>query len=155
MIDEIDKQILMLLQVDGSLSNAAIAEEVGLTASSVYERVKKLENKGIITGYVAVVDAEAVGKTITAFIRLTVGARAGEDYVTAKYRFMELCLAESDVLECHGVAGADCYVLKVRVAHPKALEKLVERLRNNAMITSSVSSIVLTTFKETTAVVPE
>ena len=77
MIDEIDKQILMLLQVDGRLSNAAIAEAVGLTASSVYERVKKLENKGIITGYVAVVDAEALGKTITAFIRLTVGAGAG------------------------------------------------------------------------------
>jgi Lrp/AsnC family leucine-responsive transcriptional regulator len=152
MIDDIDRQILMLLQGDGRLANAAIAEQVGLTASSVYERVKKLESKGIIRGYVALVDPLALGKTITAFIRLTVGTMSGKDYLAAKQSLVEVCLSEPDVLECHGVAGADCYVLKVRVAHPKALEQLVERLRCNAMITSSVSSIVLSTFKETMTV---
>ena len=152
MIDDIDRQILMLLQLDGRLSNAAIAKQVGLTASSVYERVKKLESKGIIQGYVALVDPLALGKTITAFIRLTVGPTSGEDYMTAKQSLVQACLDEPDVLECHGVAGADCYVLKVRVAHPKALEQLIEQLRCKAMITSSVSSIVLSTFKETTVV---
>jgi Lrp/AsnC family leucine-responsive transcriptional regulator len=152
MIDDIDRQILMLLQGDGRLANVAIAEQVGLTTSSVYERVKKLESKGVIRGYVALVDPLALGKTITAFIRLTVGATSGKDYAASKRSLVEVCLSEPDVLECHGVAGADCYVLKVRVAHPKALEQLIERLRCNALIASSVSSIVLSTFKETMTV---
>ena len=72
----------------------------------------------------------------------------------AKQAFVRACLAESDVLECHGVAGEDCYVLKVRVADPLQLEALLDRLRHRAMIGSSVSSIVLSTVKETTQVEP-
>jgi Lrp/AsnC family leucine-responsive transcriptional regulator len=154
MIDDIDRRILTLLQENAHLSNAALAKEVGLTASTVYERVKKLEKKGIITGYVALVDAEAVGKPITAFIRLSVGVST-EGYVQSKNQVMNVCLAEPDVLECHGVAGEDCYVLKVRAASPKALEKLVERIRCQAAVSRSVTSIVLSTFKESSMVTPE
>ncbi|HMR62857.1 MAG TPA: Lrp/AsnC family transcriptional regulator, partial [Anaerolineae bacterium] len=64
-MDEIDRRIIELLQKDGRLSNAALAEQVGLTTSTVHERVRKLERKGIIKGYVAVVDPEALGKPIT------------------------------------------------------------------------------------------
>jgi len=154
MIDDIDRRILTLLQENARLSNAALAKEVGLTASTVHERVKKLEKKGIITGYVALVDAEAVGKPITAFIRLSVGVST-EGYVQSKNQVMNVCLAEPDVLECHGVAGEDCYVLKVRAASPKALEKLVERIRCQAAVSRSVTSIVLSTFKESSMVTPE
>ena len=154
MIDEIDKQILELLQEDGRLSNAAIGSEVGLSASSVYERIKKLENKGIITGYVAKVNPLALGKQITAFIRLTFSSTGENDFVARKQQFIDACIAEPDVLECHGVAGADCYLLKTCVASPMALEKLLERLRSHAVITGSVSSIVLSTAKETTKIVP-
>lgn len=153
MIDEIDRQIITLLQQDARLSNAALAEKVGLTVSTVHERVKKLERKGIIQGYVAVVDSEALGKSITAFIRLSVAATSG-NYIESKKSVMQVCANEPDILECHGVAGADCYVLKVRVANPKELEKLIERLRCEANIASSTTSIVLSTFKEDTLVLP-
>ena len=153
MIDEIDRQIITLLQEDARLSNAAIAEQVGLTVSSVHERVKKLERKGIIKGYTAVVAPELLGKPITAFIRLTVGSMT-EDYIESKNRMMEVCLAESDVLECHGVAGEDCYMLKVRVASPQELEKLLERIRSKASIWRSTTSIVMSTFKEGSLVTP-
>ena len=154
MIDGIDRQILTLLQENARLSNAALAKEVGLTASTVHERVKKLEKKGIIKGYVALVDAEAVGKPIAAFIRLSVGV-SSEGYVESKNQVMNVCLVEPDVIECHGVAGEDCYVLKVRAASPKALEKLIERIRCQAAISRSITSIVLTTFKEETIISPE
>ena len=154
MIDDIDRQILRRLQEDARLSNAALAQEVGLTVSTVHERVKKLEKKGIIKGYVAVVDAEAVGKPITAFIRLSVGT-ASESYLESKTSVMNVCLAEPDILECHGVAGEDCYLLKVRTASPKALEKLIERIRCKAPVARSVTSIVLTTFKENSMITPD
>lgn len=153
MIDEIDRQIVTLLQQDARLSNAALAEKVGLTTSTVHERVRKLERNGIIKGYVAVVDSEALGKSITAFIRLSVAATSG-NYIESKNSVMEVCADEPDILECHGVAGEDCYMLKVRVADPKELEKLIERIRCRANIARSTTSIVLSTFKEDTLVMP-
>ncbi len=146
MIDEIDGQILNLLQENGRLSNAAIAEQVGLTTSTVFDRIKRLEKRGVIQRYVAVVDPVALGKPITAFVRLVVGA--DEDYSISKRQFAETCLAEPEVLECHTVAGEDCYVLKVRVANTAQLEALIERLRSQAMVTRTITNIVLSTFKE-------
>ena len=153
MIDKIDRQIVSLLQADARLSNAALAEKVGLTTSTVHERVKKLEKKGIIKGYVAVVDAEALGKPIMAFIHLTVGS-VSTNYLEAKNSVLSICQQEPDVLECHTVAGEDCYILKVRAASPKALETLIERIRCQATVNRSVTSIVLSTLKESLTVVP-
>jgi Lrp/AsnC family leucine-responsive transcriptional regulator len=153
MIDKIDHQIVSLLQTDARLSNAALAEQVGLTTSTVHERVKKLEKKGIIKAYVAVVDAEALGKPIIAFIRLTVGS-ASTDYLESKNSVLSICQDEPDVLECHAVAGEDCYILKVRAASPGDLEKLIERIRCNAQVSRTSTNIVLSTLKETTQVIP-
>jgi Lrp/AsnC family leucine-responsive transcriptional regulator len=154
MIDEIDRRIIALLQEDARLSNAALADKVGLTSSTVHERVKKLERKGIIKGYMAVVEPALLGKTITAFIRLTVGVTA-QGYLESKNGVMEVCLNEPDILECHGVAGEDCYILKVRVANPQELERLIERIRMKSQVARTITSIVLSTFKETTAIEPE
>ena len=153
MIDEIDHQILMLLQEDARLSNAALAEKVGLTSSTVHERVRKLERKGIIKGYAASVNPELLGKPITAFIRLTVDS-VRQSYIESKKSVMEVAAAEADVLECHGVAGEDCYMLKVRVASPLELEKLLERIRTHAPIVRTTTSIVMSTFKESAKVTP-
>jgi Lrp/AsnC family leucine-responsive transcriptional regulator len=153
MIDEIDRELVSLLQTDARLSNAALAEKVGLTTSSVHERVKRLEKKGIIKRYVAVVDAEALGKPVIAFIRLTVGS-ASTDYLEAKNSVLGICRDEPDVLECHAVAGEDCYILKVRAPSPGALEKLIERIRCKAQVSRTTTSIVLSTLKETTQVIP-
>lgn len=153
MLDKIDRQIVSLLQTDARLSNAALAEQVGLTTSTVYERVKKLEKKGVIKGYVAVADAETLGKPIMAFVRLTVGSALAE-YLESKNSVLSICQDEPDVLECHTVAGEDCFILKVRAASPGDLEKLIERIRCNAQVSRTTTSIVLSTLKETTQVMP-
>ena len=154
MIDEIDAKILELLQADGRLSNAAIAEEVGLTTSTVFDRVKKLEKRGVIKKYVAVVDPDAVGKSITAFVRLVVGTTGEAEYASCKTQFAEACMAETAVLECHTIAGDDCYMLKVRVGSTKELEQLLERLRSLAHVVKSTTNIVLSTFKEEFTISP-
>ena len=154
MIDEIDRQILQLLQEDARLSNAAIAERVGLTTSTVHDRVKKLERKRIIKGYVALVDADLLNKPITAFIRLSVSSTTG-NYLDSKKSVETVCETEPDVVECHGVAGEDCYILKVKATNPGQLEKLIERIRCNSQISRSTTSIVLSTLKDSTVIVPE
>jgi Lrp/AsnC family leucine-responsive transcriptional regulator len=154
MIDGIDRKILSLLQENGRLSHTAVAEEVGLATATVYERIKKLEKKGLIKGYTALVDAGMLGKPVTAFIRLTVSGASEEGYAASKRNLVDVCRREPDVLECHSVAGEDCYVLKVRAATPQDLEKLLERLRCHAFIAKSTSSIVLSTYKETTQIQP-
>ncbi len=154
MLDEIDLRILELLERDARLSNAALAAAVGLSASSVFERVKKLERQGVIKGHVAVVDPVAVGKPITAFIRAAIGASKEAGYADSKNNVSRVCLEEPGILECHHVAGEDCYILKVRVAGPRELERLIERLRSDTDAQRSVTSIVLSTVKEGSAIAP-
>jgi len=147
MLDNIDHMILQLLQEDSNLSNAALAEKVGLKASTVYERVKKLERRGVIKGYVALVDPDAIGKPILAFIRLTVGST--QDFMKSKQSVAEVCLREPNVLECHALAGHDDYLLKVRATNTQDLELIIAKIRSNATVANSVTSIVLSSFKET------
>ena len=149
MIDAIDRKILDLLQGNARLSNAEMAEAVGLTVSSVHERVKKMEKKGVIKGYVAITDPEKIGKPLLAFVRLTVSSlQAVGDSVRS------ICDSETDILECHNVAGEDCYILKIRAAGPKQLEKLISAIRRNADSSRSVTNIVLSSYKESTLVEP-
>ena len=154
MIDVIDRKILGLLQENARLSNAELAEAVGLNASSVFERVKKLERKGIITGYVATVDAEKLGKPLLAFIRLTIESGPQQDAEAAQRRLVEAYLAEPDILECHDVAGEDCLIIKVRAAGPKELKGLHDRIRSLTRSSRSVTNIVLSTYKQSTRVEP-
>jgi Lrp/AsnC family transcriptional regulator, leucine-responsive regulatory protein len=148
MIDAIDRKILDLLQENARLSNAEMAEAVGLTVSSVHERVKKLEKKGIIKGYVAIVEPEKVGKPLLAFVRLSLDSSETAEDITA------LCANAPDILECHHVAGEDCYILKVRAAGPRQLEELLDAIRRSARADRSVTNIVFSTRKESTRVVP-
>jgi Lrp/AsnC family leucine-responsive transcriptional regulator len=148
-IDAIDRKIVDLLQGNARLSNAEMAEAVGLTVSSVHERVKKMERKGIIKGYVAVTDPEKLGKPLLAFVRLTVDTHDG-----LRNDIQKLCESEPDILECHNVAGEDCYVLKVRAAGPKQLEKLLLAIKNTSEAGKSVTNIVLSTYKESSRVEP-
>lgn len=146
MIDDVDYRILHFLQTDARTTNAAIAKEVGLTGPSVYERIKKLEQQGIIQGYTALVNASALGRGITAFIRLSVKVEPLEQEL---YRDSVAQVAEyPEVLECHSVAGEDCLLLKVKVASPRDLEGLIGRIRARLSLERSVTMIVLSTYKE-------
>jgi Lrp/AsnC family transcriptional regulator, leucine-responsive regulatory protein len=149
MVDEIDRKILDLMQGNAKLSNAELAECVGLTVSSVHERVKKLERKGVIKGYVAVVDADKIGKPLLAFVRLTVAS-----HEQARASVKDLCESEPDILECHNVAGEDCYILKVRAEGPKQLERLISAVRGSADANRSITNIVLSTYKESIRINP-
>ena len=152
MLDKTDLQIVQLLQDDSNSSNAALSSKLGLKASTVYERVKKLEKKRVIKGYVALIDADAIGKPILAFVQLMVGATS--DFTKAKQEIATICSREPDVLECHALAGEDDYLLKVRAASTKELEALIGRIRSNATVSNSVTTIALSSFKETQKMMP-
>ncbi len=141
-LDEIDRKILDLLQRDARMTNAAIAAQVGLTAPSVFERIRKLEQRGVIRGYKAILDAVALGKPLTAFTRLTV---AYDDSYAAG---VEAISQDPDVLECHHVAGEDCLIIKTKVANPADLESLLKRIRGQIAVQRSVTMIALTVIKE-------
>jgi Lrp/AsnC family leucine-responsive transcriptional regulator len=141
-MDGKDFQILQLLQDDAHRTNADIADKVGLTASSVFERVRKLEQQGVIRGYTIHVDPVALGKPLTAFIRLTVAYDERQASGVAALR------DDADVLECYSVAGEDCYIIKTRVAAPAALEELIHRIRGRLTVLRSVTMIALSAVKE-------
>jgi Lrp/AsnC family leucine-responsive transcriptional regulator len=141
-LDDIDRKILDLLQRDARITNAAIAAEVGLTAPSVFERVRKLEQRGVIRGYTIQVDPAALGKIMTAFIRLTVAY--DERYAAG----IQALRGDPDVLECYHVAGEDCLLVKTRVSSPAELEALIRRMRSHISIQRSVTMIALSAIKE-------
>jgi Lrp/AsnC family transcriptional regulator, leucine-responsive regulatory protein len=144
MIDEIDKQILNIIQEDARIANAEIARQVGLAPSAVLERIRKLEERGIIKGYETKLDAKKIDYGLTAFVAVRTRECC---YETDKF------LAEiPEVLEVHDVAGEDSYLLKIRVKDTDDLSRLMrERLKNVPNVASTKTTIVLQTIKETTA----
>ncbi len=141
-LDDIDLKILELLQKDAHMTNAAIAAEVNLTAPSVFERIRKLEQRKVIRRYMAIVDPAAVGKTITAFIRLTVAFdEKHEPGIAAISR-------DPDVLELYNVAGEDCFIIKTCVGSAGELQALINRIRAQVTVLRSVTMIALSAIKE-------
>jgi len=142
LLDQIDLKILSILQNDGRRRLADIADDVGLSAPAVMERVKKLEASGVIRGYQALVDGKKVGKDITAFIGVSIGnQRDLEKFAVQMMRYR-------DVLECHHVTGDESFVLKVKAANTNALEKLLAQIRSVDGVTRTVTKVVLSTAKE-------
>jgi Lrp/AsnC family transcriptional regulator, leucine-responsive regulatory protein len=143
MIDELDIAILRLLQENARTANAEIARRVGLAPSAVFQRIRKLEEQGIIAGYHAALDPAAIGQGLLAFImvRTSEGARARE---TA-----EILAGIPEVLEVHRVVGEDCFFLKVRAGDTDALGRLLdETIQPLPAVASTRTTIVLSTAKE-------
>jgi Lrp/AsnC family leucine-responsive transcriptional regulator len=137
-VEEIDRQILALLARDGRMSFTDLGKATGLSTSAVHQRVRRLEQRGVIRGYAAVVDAEAVGLSLTAFISVTPLDQAAPDDVPDRLAGIP------DIEACHSVAGEENYILKVRVSTPGALEQLLARIRAAAAV-STRTTIVLST----------
>ena len=143
MISDIDKQILNIVQKDARISNAEIARQVSLAPSAVLERIRKLEERGVIRGYAAEIDAAQIGFGLTAFVFVRTSFCGSIGSVLAQI---------PEVLEVHDIAGDDCYLLKVRAENTEKLGKFFrERLKNLPEIISTRTTIVLQTIKETTA----
>jgi len=144
MINDIDKEILTLVQQDARISNAEIARQVGLAPSAVLERLRKLEGSGIIRGYNADITPKELGFGLTVFVNVRT-SECGSDAGRAIGEIPE-------VLEVHDVAGEDCLLLKIRTKDTEELGKLLrERIKPIPTVLSTRTTVVLQTFKETTA----
>jgi Lrp/AsnC family leucine-responsive transcriptional regulator len=143
MLDETDRKILTLLQRDARIPNAEIARTIGMAPSAVLERIRKLEEKGIIREYVARLDPSALGRGLLAFVFVRSDERIG-DVRTAP----ELAKIPG-VLEVHHIAGEDCYMVKVRALDTESLGRLLrDRFGAIPTIRSTRTTIVLGTSKE-------
>jgi Lrp/AsnC family transcriptional regulator, leucine-responsive regulatory protein len=146
LLDQKHITILVLLQQDGRRHLAEIAKEVELSSPAVMERLKKLESRGIIKAFHAILDAKKLGKNITAFIGVSVSHQRYIDHVGL------LIAAQKDVLECHHVTGPDSFVLKVTTTDTASLEKLIAEIRSMEGVTRTVTNVVLSTSKESSII---
>jgi Lrp/AsnC family transcriptional regulator, leucine-responsive regulatory protein len=151
-LDAVDRKILRILGTDGRASYQAIADEVGLSRPAVMERVKRLEESGHIAGYHARVDRARAGFPVTAFVAVRY---ANSDYVGDEPRMSEL-EKHPGVLECHHVAGEDCYILKVAAPDLESLQGILRDLRGpSAKVQMSTrTTIVLGTVFEKPGFIP-
>jgi Lrp/AsnC family leucine-responsive transcriptional regulator len=144
--DAIDLQIIAALQEHGRIALTKLAEQVGLSAPSVIERVKKLEDGGIIIGYHASVDARRLGKDVTAFIGVSIG------HPRTVGMFEQTIATLDDVLECHHVTGEHTVLLKVKTGNTATLEKLIRTIRLIDGVTRTETMVVLSTHTERTQI---
>lgn len=143
-LDNTDLQILGLMQSNARISNADLARELNMAPSAVLERVKKLEQKGVIRGYTAQIDPGAIQQKLLAFIFI----RSSEGF-TCCGDTSQLLAQIPEVQEVHHIAGEDCYLIKVRTADSASLMHLMRNsLQKIPKISSTKTTIVLETVKE-------
>ena len=145
-LDKIDSEILGLLQRDCKVSLASIGERVGLSAPSVVERIRKLEQAGVIRGYQAILDSKELGLDVTAFIGVALGQVEGigdlEDLVSAL----------EGILECHHVTGQHTLLLKAKTANTASLENLISQIRTLPGVVRTETMVVLSTAIESSRI---
>ena len=137
-VEEIDRKILSLLCRDGRMSFTDLSRQTGLSVSATHQRVRRLERRGLIRGYTAVIDPVDAGLPLTAFVSIKPFDPAAAD--DAPERLAHLAA----IVACHSVAGEESYILKVRVASPAGLENLLQEIRALANV-STRTTIVLST----------
>ena len=140
-MEEIDRQIIALLAVDGRMSFTDLAKETGLSVSAVHQRVRRLQKRGVIKGFAAQFDPDSIGLSMTAFISIKPIDPAAPDDAPAR-------LAHLTAIEaCHSVAGEENYILKVRVATPSALEELLQQIRIAANVNTRTTVVLSTPYE--------
>ncbi|MBW8483428.1 Lrp/AsnC family transcriptional regulator [Actinomadura parmotrematis] len=137
-MEEIDRQILGLLAGDGRMSFTDLARETGLSVSAVHQRVRRLQKRGVVKGFTALLDNEAIGLALTAFVSIKPIDPAAPDDAPQRLAGIEAIEA------CHSVAGEESYILKVRVASPNDLENLLQQIRAQANVATR-TTVVLST----------
>lgn len=138
-MDKYDYNILDELQNNGKLSIAELGRIIGLSTTATKERVKKLENEGVIKGYSAIIDASKVGLDMTAYITVPVG--------NLEIKEMADKLSEiKEIVECHKVTGNTCFLVKVRAKNSSHLEHLIDEINNFAK--NTYTYLVLSTAKD-------
>ena len=134
-MDVTDHKIIDILQKDGRISMKDLGKIVGLTSPAVSERVRRLEEAGIIEGYKAVVNPDALGKVIKAFIHISLPSNKYHELIAEARK-------DSRIVECHHITGDDCSLLKVIVKDMYELEEVIDSIKK---IGSTRTSIILST----------
>ncbi len=146
MLDDIDLKILDILQRAGRTRRNDLAESVGLSLPSVSERLRKLEEANVITGYHARVDHKRMGNDITAFIVVTVDS--SRHYAA----FLDHAHGLDEIMECHAITGDGTHLLKVRTCNTASLEKLLAKIQAWSGVVHTRTQLVLSTAKETSRI---
>jgi Lrp/AsnC family leucine-responsive transcriptional regulator len=141
-VDGIDIRLVSLLQGSGRISQNELAQAVGLSAPAVAERIRKLEDRGVIRGYAAILDPRALGLDVTAFVSVVIN---GSKYYPIFAQHVE---ERPEVLECHSVTGLGSHLLKVRTDSTSSLERLLAEIQAWPGVQNTTTSVVLSTAKE-------
>jgi len=140
-VEEINAAIISLLASDGRMSFTELARRTGLSVSAAQQRVRRLEERGVIKGYAAIINADEIGLPLTAFVSIKAFDPAAPD--DAPERLAYLTAIEA----CHSVAGDESYILKVRVASPRELEDLLQEIRAAANVSTHTTIVLSTPFE--------
>lgn len=148
-LDNIDRKIVELLQADSNITNAQLAQEIGLSPAPTLERVKKLETQGVIKSYHAVVDLASVGLGVSTFVMCTLKGHNKENIE----KFITAIKNIEEVIECHHVTGQADFILKVVAPDIPAYQSLMlEKVSNIEVVDSLQSTVILSTFKDSKVV---
>jgi len=152
-LDAIDRKILELLQRNSNITNAQLAQEVGLSPAPTLERVKKLETAGIIKSYHAVVDTASVGLGVSTFVMASLKGHNKENIT----KFISAISAIPEIVECHHLTGEADFILKIVAPDIPSYQKLMlEQVSNIEVVDNLQSMVILSTFKDTKIVpIPE
>jgi Lrp/AsnC family leucine-responsive transcriptional regulator len=140
-LEPLDQAIAKELAADGRCSFTDLAERVGLSVSAVHQRVRRLEQRGVIRGYAARLDGEQIGLPLTALISLTPNDPGAPDDYPQRLDHI------TEIESCYSVAGDESYILLVRVASPLALEDLLRRIREAAKVSTRTTVVLSTPFE--------
>jgi Lrp/AsnC family transcriptional regulator, leucine-responsive regulatory protein len=144
-LDSIDRKILELLQANSNITNAQLAQEVGLSPAPTLERVKKLETQGVIKSYHAVVDMASVGLGVCTFVTVSLKGH-NKDNIS---KFIQAISNIPEVVECHHVTGQADFILKVVAPDIPAYQNLMlEKMTNIEVVDNMQSTVILSTFKD-------
>ena len=143
MLDELDILILNTLQTNGRIKRSELAELVGLSLPAASDRLRKLEERGYILGYAAILDPAKFGKDITAFVHVSVDTSLHYD------KFLKHVQKSPEILECHAITGEGSHLLKIRTGNTAALERVLSQIQSWKEVQRTRTSVVLSTTKET------
>ncbi|MEN8771079.1 MAG: Lrp/AsnC family transcriptional regulator [Glaciecola sp.] len=148
-LDNFDRSILRVLQTDGKIGNADLAEKVSLSSSPCWRRVKKLEDSGVIERYVGMLNPKALGLTAMAYVHIALLDHRQETIETLD----NFVATQNQIIECSSITGSNDYVLKIIEADNESLEKFImQRLLRLGIVRSSTTNLILRQQKYTTAV---
>lgn len=135
-MERIDEQIIGLLSRDGRMSYTDLGKATGLSTSAAQQRVRRLEQRGVITGYKAIVDPESLGKLLTGFVSVRLRDDMSEDELP------ELIADLPEVVSCYSMAGLASYLLKVQVESPADLERVLKEIRHRVSVATETQLVL-------------